>query len=206
MSVVVVAHVAVSLDGRTAGFEVDQAAYYQLLDIWREDVTLTGADTILAQEPALARADLPGPSPDGPLLAVIDGRSRVSSWDALLRAGHWRDVVAIRAEQTGSSGVEELAAGGGAGSDGHVDLARAIDILGSAYQAKTVRVDSGGSLIGALLAAHRVNEVSLLVHPVVLGSGPFWYGTYDGSLTLKHAGTTTLDGGLVHLRYTVRGV
>jgi hypothetical protein len=58
----VVVHVAVSLDGHTTGFNVDLARFYSLLSTWQEDITLTGADTILAQEPELAAAPRPGPA------------------------------------------------------------------------------------------------------------------------------------------------
>ena len=76
----VVVHVAVSLDGATTGFEADVGTFYELAATWAEDVTLTGADTILAQEAALADAPRPGPDPDGPLLVVVDSRGRVSEW------------------------------------------------------------------------------------------------------------------------------
>jgi hypothetical protein len=69
----VVAHVAVSLDGATTGFQPDVARFYRLARIWDEDATLAGADTILAQEAALVDAPRPGPAEDGPLLAVVDG-------------------------------------------------------------------------------------------------------------------------------------
>ncbi|MDP3949897.1 dihydrofolate reductase family protein [Microbacterium sp.] len=119
----VIVHVAVTLDGRTTGFEVDQEAYYSLLSTWREDVTLVGADTILAQEPALRNMELPGPAPDGPLLVVVDGRGRVTAWDELRSAGHWRDVIALRSDLQRDATVEELIAGESA--DGRVDLERA---------------------------------------------------------------------------------
>ena len=94
----VVIHVAVSLDGATTGFEPDVARFYELAAGFREDVTLAGADTILAQAEALKGGDGPGPAPDGPLLAVTDRRSRVPEWmwDALRSAGHWRDAVPVR--------------------------------------------------------------------------------------------------------------
>ena len=44
----VVVHVAVSLDGATTGFDPDVERFYELARMWREDVTLVGADTILA--------------------------------------------------------------------------------------------------------------------------------------------------------------
>ena len=52
----VVVHVAVSLDGSTTGFSVDIGRFYSLLPTWQEEITLTGADTILAQEHELAAA------------------------------------------------------------------------------------------------------------------------------------------------------
>jgi hypothetical protein len=58
----VVVHVAVSIDGHTTGFNVDLARFYSLLPTWQEDITLTGADTILAQERELAAAPRPGPA------------------------------------------------------------------------------------------------------------------------------------------------
>ena len=80
----VVAHVAVALDGATTGFEPRLGPFCELSTMWSEDVTLVGADTILAQEPALAATRGPGPAPDGPLLAVVDSRNRVRQWAALV--------------------------------------------------------------------------------------------------------------------------
>ena len=92
----VVVHVAVSLDGATTGFDPDVERFYALARTWREDLTLAGADTILAQERALAAAPRPGPAADGPLLAVVDGRGRVREWEALRDCGHWSDVIALQ--------------------------------------------------------------------------------------------------------------
>src|SRR5688572_6874900 len=96
----VVVHVAVSVDGATTGFDADVATYYRLAATWDEDVTLTGADTILAQEAALAEAPAPGPDPDAALLVVVDGRGRVRRWTPLRTCGHWSGVLAAVAETT----------------------------------------------------------------------------------------------------------
>ena len=40
-----------------------------------------------------------------------------------------------------------------------------------------MRVDSGGALNGALLRAGLVDEISLLVHPVLVGDAPRWHGS-----------------------------
>ena len=193
----VVAHVAVSLDGATTGFEPDVGRFYELVATWSEDVTLAGADTILAQEAALTSAPRPGPAEGGPLLAVVDSRARVSEWKALREVGHWSDAVALRSSAT-TDDVPEIVTGGD-----RVDLTAALAELGERYGARTVRVDSGGALTGALLAAGRLDEVSLLVHPC-LADGRRWYGTTPPpAKRLTRIAVETFDGDLTWLRYRI---
>jgi 2,5-diamino-6-(ribosylamino)-4(3H)-pyrimidinone 5'-phosphate reductase len=202
----VVLHVAVSVDGSTAGFEADVGRFYELATTWHEDVSLTGADTILAQESALAEADLPGPSSDGSLLAVVDGRGRVRAWQALRDAGYWSDVVAVHSATTPPRhhGYPEIVAG-----RDRVDLGSVLVTLREQYDAEVVRVDSGGALNGALLDAGLVDEVSLLVHPALVGAAERrpWHGggpAAGGPMTLMAA--QTLPDGLVWLRHRIGAV
>jgi 2,5-diamino-6-(ribosylamino)-4(3H)-pyrimidinone 5'-phosphate reductase len=200
----VVVHVAVSVDGATTGFEPDVHRFYALARMWREDVTLVGADTILAQEEALSAVPRPGPASDGPLLAVVDGRGRVREWEALRDCGSWSGVLALRAGATharaGDTPVPELVTG-----TERVDLAAALDVLGD-RGAEVVRVDSGGSLIGALHRAGLVDELSLLVHPCVTGAAGDgrWHGSAPApALTLERLACEPFDDGLVWLRYRI---
>ncbi len=182
----VVAHVAIALNGATRGFAPDLGEFYALAATWQEDATLTGADTILAQEPALAAAPPGlGPDPDGPLLAVVDSRSRVTAWEALRNSGHWRDVVALRGPAPGA----------------RVDLAEALERL-AIDGVRTVRVDSGGRLIGALLERELVDEISLLVHPC-LGDGLSWDDGKRVEATFNLTHEERRAGGLVWLRYAI---
>lgn len=181
-----VAHVAVALDGTTRGFAPDVGAYYGLVETWSEDVTLTGADTILAQEEAVTQAPPgPGPRPDGPLLAVVDSRSRVAGWAELRAAGYWRDVIRLAPDLPGA----------------RVDLAAALERF-AADGARVVRVDSGGRLIGALLERDLLDEVSLLVHPG-LGTGPPWSDGVSQRAELELTHAEEREAGLVWLRYAL---
>jgi 2,5-diamino-6-(ribosylamino)-4(3H)-pyrimidinone 5'-phosphate reductase len=202
----VVVHVAVSVDGATTGFDVDLGRFYELAATWNEDVTLAGSDTILAQEQALAAAPRPGPATNGPVLAVVDGRGRVREWDALRTVGHWSGVVALHAESTplrpAVRSTEEIVVG-----TDRVDLAGALDALERRYAARVVRVESGGSLVGALLHRGLVDEVSLVVHPLLAGARTrrLWHGSGSaGTEALDLVDSTALDDGLVWLRYRVR--
>jgi 2,5-diamino-6-(ribosylamino)-4(3H)-pyrimidinone 5'-phosphate reductase len=200
----VVVHVAISLDGATTGFEPDVGRFYALARTWNEDVTLAGADTILAQERALSAAPRPGPTADAPLLAVVDGRGRVTQWEALRDCGHWRGVVALRADgrpgATGEAAVTELVTPGE-----RVDLAEALGMLADREGARVVRVDSGGTLTGALLRADLVDEISLLVHPCLASSRDrSWHGPGPAPpLPLEPLAGEQLDD-LVWVRYRVR--
>jgi 2,5-diamino-6-(ribosylamino)-4(3H)-pyrimidinone 5'-phosphate reductase len=180
----VVVHVAVSVDGATTGFEPDLARYYSLASIWNEDVTLAGADTILAQEATLASAPRPGPVADGPLLAVVDGRRRVRQWDTLRECGHWSDAIGLHAPD----------------GEERVDLRTALRDLAE-NGARVVRVDSGGQLTGALLRAGLVDELSLVVHPQLAGGeGHPWHGSEPvPAAALEVIAREPLDGGLAWL-------
>ncbi|MCK2217280.1 dihydrofolate reductase family protein [Actinomadura sp. ATCC 31491] len=209
----VVAHVGVSLDGATTGFQPDVARFYELAATWGEDLTLTGADTVLAQygaPPATPGAEPPapgpGPDPEGPLLAVVDGRGRVRPWvwEALRASGYWSDVIALRCASTPprppGAAVREVVTGAE-----RVDLAAALDRLDRDDGVRVVRVDSGGALLGALLAAGLLDEISLLVHPCVAGGRAtrFWYGAAPPAppVPLAFVAAEPLPGGLVWLRY-----
>jgi 2,5-diamino-6-(ribosylamino)-4(3H)-pyrimidinone 5'-phosphate reductase len=49
----VVVHNEISVDGRMDRLDVDMGRFYRLAATWKEDVTLVGADTILAAMPEM---------------------------------------------------------------------------------------------------------------------------------------------------------
>lgn len=104
--------------------------------------------------------------------------------------------------------VDALAVG-----DGRVDLARALERLGERYGVRTVRVDSGGTLNGALFRAGLVDEVSLLVHPYLVGgtSPRSSYRAEDlepgaQAVPARLSSVEQVADGLVWLRYEVSAV
>jgi 2,5-diamino-6-(ribosylamino)-4(3H)-pyrimidinone 5'-phosphate reductase len=182
----VVIHNEMSLDARMDVLDVDMGRFYTLAGTWREDCTLVGSETLLAGMPELgdpaepialepggdARGGDGGASPDAPLLAAVDSRGRLPGLGQLRDQPFWRDVIAVCAGCTpaahlqllGTSGVSAIIAG-----EERVDLRRALETLASQHGVKTVRVDAGGALIGALLRQGLVNEVSVVVEPRLVG-------------------------------------
>lgn len=205
---------AVSLDGRIEGFSADIGRFYDIARKVPEDVTLAGADTMLAGGEAIPLDDTsaprpPSPSRSGPLIAIVDSRGRFRSWDWLREQPYWRDAVALVSEATPPDYLEHLDARGvqwfRAGAD-RVDLAAALEWLAEEHAATLVRVESGGALNSALLSAGLADELWLLVHPVIAGAEnrSFVRGDAVRGALLDLAECESLEGGLVFMRYVVR--
>jgi 2,5-diamino-6-(ribosylamino)-4(3H)-pyrimidinone 5'-phosphate reductase len=73
-----------------------------------------------------------------------------------------------------------------------------FDLLGR-RGVRTVRVESA-VLLRTCLALDLIDELALLVHPVLIG-GDRWYDT--GRLDLRHAGAEVFRDGVLWTRYCV---
>jgi len=214
----VVLHVEASLDGRIDHIRPDVGRFYSLAAGFREDAILTGVDTLLQGEGLPAQDDEEPPTPqaiggDGPLFVVTDSSCRFDRWHWLRKQPYWRDVVALVAEASPSEGLERLAdhdvptivCG-----EQRVDLRKALETLAARYEVQTVRVDSGGALSGALVREGLVDEVSVLLEPLLVGGvsprtflrGPDPVAPNDVA-RLRLQKVEQFDDGLVWLRYDV---
>ena len=217
----VILHNAVSADGRMDWLSVDMGQYYGLVSRWKEDATLVGAGTVLAapdpvppEDEAAFEPPEVSPRDKRPLLVIPDSRGRVRTWHALRAAPYWRGMVALVSRATPRAYLQYLKKRHidiiVAGND-RVDLRKALHTLNRRYGVKVVRVDSGGTLNGVLLRAGLVDEVSILVHPTLVGgtSPRALYRAPDltsakGTLGVKLAHVAKLKGGVVWLRYQIR--
>lgn len=177
-------HNLASLDGRLDGFAADIGLYYDLAASLPHEAVLTGSGTILAaaaeQGVDLADED-PPPWPrlldrDDALawLAIVDSRGQVTRLDWLRSQPYWRDVLMVCAEASPphqlarlrQHQVEHIVAG-----RNRVDLAEALRVMAKRYHVRAVRVDAGGGLNAALLAAGLVDEISVVLAPLLVGVG-----------------------------------
>jgi 2,5-diamino-6-(ribosylamino)-4(3H)-pyrimidinone 5'-phosphate reductase len=218
----VVYHVEASLDGSIDWITPDVGRYYRLASVFSEDCALTGADTVITgpgapidDEPEPPSRDLPRPS-GKPLLAVTDSRGRVHTWNWLRgQTDYFRDVVALCSRATPWAQLDELRRKGVAsfaGGEDRVDLPAALEWLRDEHGVERVRVDSGGALAGALLRAGLVDEVSVIVEPVLVGGtcsrgffrAPDLTGP-DGVVRLRLTALERFDDDALWLRYDVVG-
>ena len=216
----IILHNAVSLDGRIDWFGPDVAQFYELASRWHEDATLAGSNTIYDPEedqPDEDEAEFEPPKQSSddqrPLLVVPDSGGRVRNWHVLRKWPYWRDTVALCSLSTPAAyldylrerHVEYIIAG-----HDHVDLRAALEELNARHGVKVVRVDSGGTLNGALLRAGLVDEVSVLINPCLVGGttprsffrAPDLTGP-EGVIQLQLSHLEKLEGDIVWLRYDV---
>lgn len=216
----VIIHVAQSVDGRMDWIAPDLGLFYGLISRWNEDATLAGCDTILqapeqGPDDAASGAEPPVKTPGDPrpLLVVPDSRGRIKNWNWLRGLQYWRDGIALCSRSTPRdhidylkhAKVEYIVAG-----DDHVDYRVALEELNARFGVKVVRVDSGGTLSGALLRAGLVDEVSVLVQPSLVGGttprslfrAPDLTSS-EGVVNLKLTGVEQPGGDVVWLRYDV---
>ena len=218
----VIIHNAVSLDGRVDRFAVDLGLYYGIASRFEEDATLVGSETCLrsplgaalqAEPAADHQKPASGAPEDAPLLVVPDSRGRIRDWNPIRKEPYWRDILVLVSAETPPDHIERLQRQGVSyfvSGREKVDLAASLESLNQRTGAKTVRVDSGVTLNGVLLRAGLVDEVSLLLHPSLVGgtSPGTLFRDPDGSpdseviaLALVHL--ERLDGDVVWARYEV---
>lgn len=216
----VIVHSAVSADGRIDWFAPDVGLYYELAGRWGENCTLSGADTLL-----MAQEDIPPEGEDAflppvvadndprAILAVPDSRGRIRTWHHWRQLEYWKYAVALVSRATPKEYLEYLNArhvDAIVAGDDHVDYRAALEELNDRYDVTVVRVDSGGTLNGYLLRAGLVDEVSLLVHPALVGGvsprsafrAPD-LNAADGVTPLRLMAAEEVRDGIVWLRYEV---
>ncbi len=216
----VIIHNGVSADGRMDHFTGDVGLYYELAARLGAEAMLSGSGTVLA---AFAGGEMPAEAETGPFqrnpddtrgwLVIVDSRGQIGNLAQIRRQPYWRDVIVLCSRATPPAHreylhreeVEILVTG-----DDRVDLRAALAELREKYGIKTLRIDSGGLLNGALLRAGLVDEVSLLVTPALVGGTTprsFFVApdlaSPEGVIPLKLAHFEKFDDGTLWLRYEV---
>ncbi len=144
-----------------------------------------------------------------PLLVIPDSHGRVRIWHYLKTLPYWRGGIALCSKSTppehlaylDARHITRITAG-----DTHVDMHAALAMLCKVYGIKILRMDSGGTLNGIMLSAGLVNEISLLIHPQLVGSADaksFLITHQPCAVRLELIGIEKRASGLVWLRYKV---
>lgn len=194
----VVSHMTVSIDGRITGFPVDMGLHYEVAARFAADAVLTSSATLLdgaAREGIdLSLDDVPSTGDpvatevaadagDAPWLVIVDSRGRVRRLGWLRAQPYWSDVIVAASAATPAHRLAALRRAAVAHvvvGDERVDLPALLDALAERYDVHRVRVDAGGTLTGALLAAGLIDELHVIIAPYVVGTLPVGPTLADG--------------------------
>lgn len=178
----IITHNAISLDGSISGFGIDPEKYYAVAGSYHPDAMLVGSST--AKSGLEMYSDgIPDERPSDFVKPRITEEDRRPYWvipdsNGLLqgrmhifrRFEYCKDVIVLLSEKSPESYVKYLMERNyDVIISGHedVDLKKSLEILAQKYSCKVVLTDSGGNLNKALLEEGLVDEISLIINPVL---------------------------------------
>ncbi|KQC15961.1 MAG: hypothetical protein APR56_11070 [Methanosaeta sp. SDB] len=177
----VIIHSSVSLDGSLLGFEVDMHTHYGIVASYQAEVHLVGSNTareglkmFCPEIPPEEDGDFTRPERDRklPLWVIPDTRGQMLGLLHVLRRFELiRDILVIISSDTSPEYVDYLRERdyGFRVVDRPVDYGEIIEFLAAEHKAKKILTDTGKILNCILLNRGLVDEVSLLVHPLIVG-------------------------------------
>lgn len=210
----VVVHASTSIDGAMTGFMPDLGAHYTAAAAISAQARLIGSRTMKTgldmfggphAQPVGDDAPL-ADDPSLPYWVVVDGAGALRGrLHEVRRYPGVREVLVLVTARTPEAYLRYLAEHGypsHTSGEGHVDLPAALEWLGQERSVSQVLVDSGPTLTSVLLAHGLVDEVHVLIHPVVVGaSGRRLFGETEEPAQLRLLEHEAGTGGIVHLRY-----
>jgi 2,5-diamino-6-(ribosylamino)-4(3H)-pyrimidinone 5'-phosphate reductase len=211
-----VLHNSISLDGSLTGFEPNMELHYRIAGNYKAQANLVGSKTMKTglelfnvPIPVEEKTDFEKPNRCSslPFWIMPDSKGSLKGrLHACRRFEYSKDIIVLVSEETPQSYVEYLRKRNydyHVVGKVHVDLKRALELLSEKYGVKTVLTDTGQTLGNLLLNQGLVNEISLLVHPTIVG--PKCYGMFCGveNLKLTLIRNETFDEKYVWLVYRV---
>lgn len=205
----VILHNAISLDGKNSCFDYDIDTYYELVDSFSEDLTLWSSNAILRarmEEDSKDSLTVPDKLQNDVIkaVAVLDSRGKVNCWQAIIDLGYWNVFYCLVSETTPEYYISKLEEAGVqvivCGQD-KVDLANTINSLEADFGHRICRLDCGGTLNSLMLDLDLVDEVSLMVCPIISDGMGDSFAHTEKIQKFKLKEGRPLGNGVVWLRY-----
>lgn len=179
----IIIHNSVSIDGSLTNFEPNMGLHYQIAGNYKPDVHLIGSNTIKKGIELYGDGVPPEERKDFekqerkknlPYWVIIDTNGQLKGLLHTCRRFEFcKDVIVLVSEKTSKTYLEHLKERNYdyhiVGKD-YVNLANALKLLSNKYQAKTILTDTGRILGNLLLNQGLVSEISLLIHPIIVGN------------------------------------
>ena len=213
----IILHNSIALDGSLTGFMPDMELHYRLAGKYAPDANLIGSETIIAGQemfgagiPAEEEGDfkVPQRDPGLPWWIVVDSGGRLSGMlHTCRRFEYCKDVIVLVSESTPEAyhkHLEERNYNYIKTGKVKVDLRSALSILAEKYGINKILTDTGQVLGSILINENMVDEISLVVHPLLKGEGSYYiFGGVTSDIHLALVTEERFENGCVWLTYKV---
>ena len=213
----VIVHNSLSLDGSLTGFEPNMGLHYQIAGSYKPAIHLIGSETAKTGLELFGDgfvhehvSDFVKPKRDKslPFWVIPDTKGKLKGkLHALRRFEFCRDVIILLSEATPREYIDYLKERQYdyfVNGKKQVDLKQALEFAYVRFGAKRVLTDTGRVLSNLLMERGLVDELSLLIHPLVVGEKSYnMFGnmTQNPKLTLRRY--EKCEKGLMWLVYRV---
>jgi 2,5-diamino-6-(ribosylamino)-4(3H)-pyrimidinone 5'-phosphate reductase len=213
----IIIHNSISIDGSLTNFDVNMGLHYQIAGNYKPDCHLIGSNTAKTGIESYGQGGTPEEMSDFekpkrnnrlPYWVIIDTKGVLKGLlHNLRRFEYCKDVILLVSEKTPKEYIKYLQE---RNYDYHivgkdcVALKKALILLADRYKVKTILTDTGRILSNLLLNQGFVSEISLLVHPIIVGEKSYnMFSTINKRITLRLVKKEMLEKEYVWLVYKV---
>ncbi len=212
----IIIHNSVSLDNSLTGFMPDMDLHYRIAGGYKPDAHLIGSETIIKGNemfgegiPDEMPSDFEQPQRDKsfPWWVIVDSGGKLKGMlHTCRRFEYCRDVIILVSETTPADYLVHLKERNYnfiiTGKD-KVDLNMAVDGLREKFGIIRILTDTGRILGNILLNLGIVNELSLLIHPLVVGEKCYpMFSDVTGNFKLRLKKSEQFENGCIWMVYS----
>jgi len=212
----IIIHNSISLDGSLSNFDVNIELHYQISGKYKPDAHLIGSNTIktgitlYGSSPPENKDDFKKPERDKqlPYWVIIDTRGILKDrLHEVRRFEFCKDIIILISNETSKDYILYLKE---RNYDFHiigykkVNIEKTLELLSKKFKIKTIVTDTGKILGNLLLNKGLVDEISLLIHPIIIGTKAYTiFGNINKNIQLKLVKNKVLKDDYIWLVYKV---
>ena len=212
----VILHNSISLDGSLINFNVNMELHYQIAGKYKPNAHLIGSNTIktgvelYGNSPPEEKKDFIKPDRNEklPYWIIVDTKGILKGLlHEVRRFEFCKDVIILISKKTPEEYTKYLKERDYyfhiLGKD-HINLKKSLAFLHDNYEINTILTDCGKILGNLLLNQGLIDEISLLIHPIIVGDKSYYiFGEIKEQIKLKLIRKEVLDKDYFWLVYKI---